>query len=399
MAIIYALINKEVIPYVCAGKKVSVDFLHSKTDFQMDKLHKWLDVDDDSLPTILQAKKLAKCLHIPFAGLYMNTGDINIKTIPSTKNYRTFDRSINVDDSSFYIAICDVLQERDFLIEESAELGIPLTLFSVPSFFNDNPIDWAHAIRQHYAIDLKDQYRCTSSRKFYLYLREKLEQNGVFVQCFTDVPVEIVRGFAIYEQELPIIGINDDDRPPAKSFSLIHELVHLIKRESSVCNVMFDAISAQKEEVFCNAVAGELLVPKDALMIFLKNGGYNKPYTTDDIQRIADRFSVSKEVIIRRLLDCGKINDTEYKTYSDEFRKIIEKEREEQRLARQAGLKTVFGKSVSRDAIDRTSSAVCKALYRGYGEEVYSKRDIAQHLGIAQKHVDKFLREVSKWNS
>ena len=399
MAIIYALINKEVIPYVCAGKKVSVDFLHSKTDFQMDKLHKWLDVDDDSLPTILQAKKLATCLHIPFAGLYMNTGDINIKTIPSTKNYRTFDGSINVDDSSFYIAICDVLQERDFLIEESAELGIPLTLFSVPSCFNDNPIDWAHAIRQHYAIDLKDQYRCTSSRKFYLYLREKLEQNGVFVQCFTDVPVEIVRGFAIYEQELPIIGINDDDRPPAKSFSLIHELVHLIKRESSVCNVMFDAISAQKEEVFCNAVAGELLVPKEALMIVLKNGGYNKPYTTDDIQRIADRFSVSKEVIIRRLLDCGKINDTEYKTYSDEFRKIIEKEREEQRLARQAGLKTVFGKSVSRDAIDRTSSAVCKALYRGYGEEVYSKRDIAQHLGIAQKHVDKFLREVSKWNS
>ena len=30
---------------------------------------------------------------------------------------------------------------------------------------------------------------------------------------------------------------------------------------------------------------------------------------------------------------------------------------------------------------------------------MYSKRDIAQHLGIAQKHVDKFLREVSKWNS
>lgn len=396
---IYALINKEVIPFVCAGKKVSVEFLRERTNFQIDKLNQWLDVTDATLPTILQAKKLAKCLHIPFAGLYMNTKDINIKAIPSIKNYRTLDGCLSVDDSGFNIAICDVLQERDFLLEESAELSIPVPSFSVPSCTTDNPIDWAHAIRQHYAIDLKDQYRCTSSRKFYLYLREKLEQKGVFVQCFTDVPVEIVRGFAIYEHKLPIIGINDDDRPPAKSFSLIHELVHLIKRESSVCNVMYNATSSQREEVFCNAVAGELLVPKDALMIVLRNGGYNKPYSTDDIRLIADRFSVSKEVIIRRLLDCGKINDTEYQTYSDEFRRIIEKEREEQRLARKAGIQTGFGKSVSRDAIDRTSSVVCKMLYYGYGEEIYSKRDIAQHLEIAPKHVDKFLMEVSKWNS
>ena len=267
---IYALINKEVLPFVCTGKKVSVEFLHERTNFQIDKLNQWLDVADASLPTILQAKKLAKCLHFPFAGLYMNTEDINIKAIPSIRNFRTLDGSLNVDDSSFNIAICDVLQERNFLLEESTELGFPVTPFSAPSCITDNPIDWANAIRQHYVIDLREQYKCSSSSKFYLYLREKLEQKGVFVQCFTDVPVEVVRGFAIYEQELPIIGINDNDRPPAKSFSLIHELVHLIKRESSVCNVMYNTTSSQKEEVFCNAVAGELLVPKDALAIVLR---------------------------------------------------------------------------------------------------------------------------------
>jgi Zn-dependent peptidase ImmA (M78 family) len=162
---------------------------------------------------------------------------------------------------------------------------------------------------------------------------------------------------------------------------------------------MYNATSTQREEVFCNAVAGELLVPKDALMIVLKNGRYNKPYTTNEIQTFADKFSVSKEVIIRRLLDCGIINDTEYKTYSDEFLRIIENEREEQKLAREAGLQTGFRRNVSRDAVDRTSSIVCKMLYYGYGEGTYSKRDIAQHLEIAQRHVDKFLMEVSRWNS
>ena len=377
---------------------VTIEYLQSSTHFQKEKLEKWLDVTDSTLPTILQAKKIAKCLHMPFAGLYMNTGDINIRAIPAIKNYRTLDGSLSVDDSSFNITICDVLQERDFLIEESEELGIQLPAFSAPSISSEDPIDWAKTIREHFSIGLADQYRCSSSRQFYLYLRERMERKGIFVQCFTDVPVDVVRGFSVYEEKLPVIGINNEDRPPAKSFSLIHELVHLLKRESSVCNIMYNAISSQKEEVFCNAVAGELLVPKDALMIVLANGCYKKPYTTDDIRLIANRFSVSREVIIRRLLDTDRISDVEYDTYADEFRREIESDREEQRLAREAGLKTGFRASVSRDAIDRTSSIVCKTLYYGYGEEMYSKRDIAQHLGIAQKHVDKFLAEVSVWN-
>ena len=67
--------------------------------------------------------------------------------------------------------------------------------------------------------------------------------------------MEMARALAIYVKEMPIIGINDEDRPPAKSFSMIHELVHIFKRESSLCN---DMRSARSEEVFCNAVAGEL---------------------------------------------------------------------------------------------------------------------------------------------
>ena len=135
------------------------------------------------------------------------------------------------------------------------------------------------------------------------------------------------------------------------------------------------------------------------MAIVLHSGKYAKPYKVDDIAAIAKRFSVSREVIVRRLLDNGQISTVEYETYSEEFHREIERDREEQRLARKAGLKTGIPKNVSREAIDRTSPAICKTLYYGYGEEIYSKRDIAQHLGIAQKHVDKFLMEVSRWNS
>ncbi len=396
---VYATINKEVIPYVCFGKKVTLEYLENSVKYQKSKLEKWLDVSDPSLPTILQAKKLAKCLHIPFASLYMNTNDIPIKSIPSVKNYRTISGNVPIDDSSLNIAICDVLLERDFLINQSGELKLSVPSLSIPQCKSGVPTDWAKMIRDHFSISSKDQFSFRSTRRFYLYLREKLENKGIFVQCFTDVPVEIVRGFAIFMPQLPIIGINDDDHTPAKSFSLIHELVHLIKRESSVCNNMYNTFAAQREEIFCNAVAGELLVPKEALAHFIQNSNYSKPYTVDTVTAIADKFSVSRNVIIRRLLDCRKISKSEYDTYSTIFIAENEQKKAEQRIASKLGINNGPRKNMSREAINRTSSAVCKTLYYGYGENVFSKREIAQHLGIAQKHVDSFLMEVSKWNS
>ena len=156
--------------------------------------------------------------------------------------------------------------------------------------------------------------------------------------------------------------------------------------------------STLSEEVFCNAVAGELLVPKNALKIVLEHGHYSAPYSVEDIRRIADHFSVSREVVVRRLLEICRINQNEYDTYSDLFRREIEEEREKRKIQRRNGVKLSVPRNMSREAIDRTSPSVSKILYQGYVDNVYSKLDIARHLNVGQNHVDKFLREVYSWN-
>lgn len=397
MALVYATINKETLLHICNNKRVSTDFIIKKTKLNAAKVPLWLDAANPSLPTIKQAKVLATCLHIPFAGLYMNPVDIPLKRIPNIKNLRTMQGTSVPDDSALNIAIVDILLERDFLTNANKEFGqlVPTFAPNMPS--EDDPIKWAQAIRTQFSIDLGTQYRCPSPRQFYLYLRNCIENGGVFVHCFVDVPVETARGLAIYEDPLPIIGINDEDRPPAKSFTLIHELVHLLKRESSLCNDMTHMATIAGEEVFCNAVAGELLVPTKALKIILRDKQFTAPYSVSDIQKIANRFSVSREVIIRRLLSIGKISNIEYDTYTDLFNQELEQERERQQIARKQGIKIGIPQSISRDAIDRTSPSVSKMLYHGFSEEVYSKQDVARHLSIDQKHIDKFLMEVSKW--
>lgn len=396
MAYTYALINKFTLSHICTGKRVSQEYIVSKTGLKEEKVQLWLEPENSALPTIKQAKTIASCLHIPFAGLYMNPEQVKLKSIPAVKNYRTVYGAAILDDSALNIALLDLLEERDFLKEAQDELSLQSPIFCMSISTPEDPVLWANEIRRLFDIRLETQYRCSSPRKFYLYLRDKVEAAGIFVHCFTDVPVETARGLAIYDSSMPIIGINDEDHPPAKSFSIIHELVHVFKRESSLCN---DMKSARKEEVFCNAVAGELLVPRKELKAFIHSKGMEAPFHKRNIEQIANKFSVSREVIIRRLLDTGLITIAAHDAFVDEFHQELEFEKEERRIARLEGRK-VPGPftDVSRDAVDRTSPAVCKVLHYGYGSDLYSKQDIARHLGISQKYVDKFLVEVSSWS-
>jgi Zn-dependent peptidase ImmA (M78 family) len=393
-----ALINKETLHAICESKQVTCTYIARETRFIKDKIEKWTDPSDSLRPTFLQAKKIARCLHVPFAGLYMCPADVPLHKLPKIKNYRTIPKGSSADDSSLNIAVADLLQAKRFYVETKAELGEAIQSFSVRINARYGEIlRWAQEIRNVFELDLDTQFHTTSPRKFYLYVRQRIERQGIFVHCFTDVDLEIARAVALYDDTTPIIGINEDDRPPAKTFSIIHELTHILKRQSSLCNEMYSSFTQNQEEVFCNAVAGEVLMPQGALKVFLKKWKSDETLSVEHIQEIADRFSVSKEATIRRLLEIGRIEQTTYTAYLDEFRRNIEREREEQRLARKEGHAQGIPRIPYREAIDRTSSELCRMLFRGYAEELFSKQDVSRYLGIGQQYVDKFLREVSSW--
>ena len=399
MALQYALINKRTLLTIIEKKKISNEYILQKTKLKPNKYSQWVDVNDPLLPTINQAKSIAACIHVPFAGLYMEPNLVPYKSIPSIKNKRTLFGTETADESAVNIAIIDLLQELDYLFALSDELGEAIPQYNMSAPASDNSKKWASYIRDALSLDLQEQFRCTSARKLYLLLRTRIEAQGIFVQCFRDVPVEVLRGIAICGEKIPIIGLNEEDRPPAKSFSMIHELVHILKRESSMCNDMYGS-SAFQEEVFCNAVAAEVLVPEDSLRLFISNRyGSQHPLSKDDIESIARKYSVSRDVIARRLYDLKIITATAYNTYLELFRSEIEREKEEQRIARKEGRATPIPRDISREAVDRTSPLVSNCLFNGYANDLLSKQEISRHLGIDQKHIDKYLREVSTWNN
>ena len=117
----------------------------------------------------------------------------------------------------------------------------------------------------------------------------------------------------------------------------------------------------------------------------------------DDVETMASRFSISKEVIIRRLLDTNRFSKDEYNNFADEIRQTLSWQKEEDKLARQEGRGKPVLKNVSREAIDKTSPTICRVLLIGYSDGYFSKQEVSGFLRIKEKHIPNFLAEVSKW--
>lgn len=391
-----ANINKETISFICAQIGVTTAFLAKKTGLAEDRVGSWLDASNDEYPTLNQAKTIAKALKVPFAGLYMHKDNLPIKQLPSLRNLRTLQYA-SADESSLNLAIAELIRYHDFLISAESELDITAPSLALPIISDTASVaEYAGLIRTYFKLELNDQFKLQSARQFYLYIRQQVENKGIFVHCFTGVDVEVARGISIFNETAPIIGINDNDRYPAKTFSIIHELVHILKKQSTLCNEMFASFSSQNEEVFCNAVAGEVLVPTASLRVVLTAQKITS-FSLDTIESIAKKYSVSKEVIIRRLYDTSRISKDEYDTYANEIRQNFEKERQAQKVARKEGRAPKIAKVPSREAVDKTSPAICKVLLIGYSDGYFSKQEVSGLLGIKEKHIPKFLTEVAKW--
>ncbi len=121
------------------------------------------------------------------------------------------------------------------------------------------------------------------------------------------------RDFALSDSYAPLIFVNGADAKAVQIFTLAHELAHLWLGDSGLSN--FDVNSsnnAQETEIWCNAVAGEFLVPTETLNELLNNSHFSIDEVLGQVTKLARHFKVSTLVILRRLLDTGWLNRTTF---------------------------------------------------------------------------------------
>ena len=127
-------------------------------------------------------------------------------------------------------------------------------------------------------------------------------------------------GFCLYDDEFPVIYINNSSAKSRQIFTLFHELGHLLFHTSGIDMLddhFIDKLGGaeQKIEIICNGLAARVLVPDDVLDKMLKDAKIGRPLAT----QLANYFSVSREVIYRKFLDRGLIDAGEYGAAAKEW--------------------------------------------------------------------------------
>ena len=115
----------------------------------------------------------------------------------------------------------------------------------------------AASLRAALGISIAEQTNWRD-RRGYLPLRvwtDAVEALGVLVMQDGGLPVDEMRGFASLHETVPAVVINSRDDARARVFSLMHELAHLLLRESD----------QRDTESRCSRIAGELLMPREEL--------------------------------------------------------------------------------------------------------------------------------------
>lgn len=179
-----------------------------------------------------------------------------------------------------------------------------------------------------------------SSDELFGFLRERLELLGVFVilagnlgSHHTNISAEVFRGFAIADEFAPFVVINDQDAKSARSFTLMHEFVHILIGSTGVSGAptTVDASTRlAKVEKYCNDVAGEFLLPATSLSSISAIGDIEA--ALESATNLSNAFKVSEPMVAYRLVRVGKLPRRLYdelvSIYYSRWRRFRQREKE-----------------------------------------------------------------------
>jgi Zn-dependent peptidase ImmA (M78 family) len=293
----------------------------AKKDFKF--IEEW--EDGQKSPTYPQLEKMGEKFKIPIALFFFpeppDTPSISesFRTIPEEDFSRLPPRVrlLLRKAKAFQIS----LEELSGDINSASRKIVKDIEFSTKASIVEN----AKIVREYLGVSLQEQMDWGSSDEGMKSWRNAFHDVGVFV--FKDqFRVEGYSGFCLYDEEFPVIYVNNSTAKTRQIFTLFHELAHLLFRTSGI-DVLNDNIvpgiefNQGKIEALCNKFAAELLLPEEVLNQYVDG----KKADEAKAEEIASFFNVSREFIFRRFLDQGLIDQKSYVKHARKWAAQIKK--------------------------------------------------------------------------
>lgn len=317
--IIRAPINPDILEWALKDLNLSIEDFAQKINKKPDLIKKWLN--KESQPTYNQLEDFSyRVLKLPLAAFFLPEppGNLEIKrkfrTLPDyLLELTTYKTRVAIKKADFY---------KTALYELFRNNPSPEPLFKkIILSSGQTSSEAAQVLRNELGISIVLQKKFRDGYQAFNFYRDALEQKGIYL---FQLQLEGDRGFCLLDDEFPIIIVNSSDSITSKIFTLFHELIHILLGTDDIYKEVEPPVYLRdKTEQFCNQTASEILVPLNELAE--RYSSRLRYWDEDLISSIAKEYTVSREVILVKLISLGYAKQSDYKRlkakWDEEFKK------------------------------------------------------------------------------
>ncbi|OLD88916.1 MAG: hypothetical protein DMD38_10110 [Gemmatimonadetes bacterium] len=357
------------------GRKVArltVEDAAKKTHVKAEQLEAW--ERGKGHPTVKQLRALAHVYQQSFAAFYLPVPPLEEVAVPPDRRRLPSDQLEQLSPAAA-LDLRTAWEHREIVLELLRDQGqTPIAVEAVAST-DENPESVGEKVRKVLRISYEVQKEWRDKRVAFNAWRDAAGEAGVLVFQATNVPVAELRGYSISVDPLPVVVVNRKDSYAGRSFTLLHEMTHILLRSGGLC----DLEGEQAIEIFCNHAAGAALVPSGSLLKeqTVLAHGESPEWEDEEIEILAQTYSVSEEVLVRRLLTLRLTTKTFYekkrRQYLDEFA----------RLPKKKGFV-----SPAVDAVSALGKPYVRLVLDAFRSLKLTANDVADYLGVRLKHLD-----------
>ncbi|MBF2754463.1 MAG: ImmA/IrrE family metallo-endopeptidase [Gammaproteobacteria bacterium AqS3] len=342
---------------------------------------------DELKPTFKQLKTLSDLYEVP-DWVFISDAIPERFRLTSSPSYRLFKKAGAPLNPKVNKLLIRVEQLRELVIDFQEDQDEQSDPFDPPEWTEDVKT-MAKRVREWLELD-------SGNRRHWSFdeLREKLEQKDVFILMTSKYNgpwkfsvEEDFRGLCIFYGLLPIVVINDSDNKKAQSFSLIHELGHLLRRESIFDHKSIlddDKWDRDDEERWCDELAEEVLMPYE-----LVNPNSYRSFNElkdKDIQVLAKEFMVSPYVFCFRLQSLDLITEDK----ANKFKRQIK----EKSLSQKASGSVPISRKRHKEALRQFGSIYTKTVWQAYYDDELDLLRLGKLFELNKLHYVQEMRKI-----
>lgn len=341
----------------------------------------------ESVPSVAQLRRLASAYKRPLAVFFLPEPPRGFRPLHDFR--RLHGAEEDQWSPGLRLAVRRALQQQEAARELRDLLGEAGPPGPTVSASPDDSERYATEARDLLGVSLDRQFAWRDRYKALAGWIGALEESGVLVLQTSGLGLDEMRGFSLSDSLVPVVVLNGSDAPRGRVFTALHEWTHLLLNDPGVCD-LHDAQEApdREDEVeqFCNEVAAAILMPREAFQSESAVKAAQAAGVTSDaaVGELANRYSVSQEAVVRRLVTLGAVPWDFYMRKREQYQAAYAKRRQE-------------GEGFApyhRVKVRDLGKAYVRLVLDAYHEDRINVSDVSDYLGVRLKHLPQIEREA-----